>query len=109
MAKIKRIIWTILTLAAILVVVACAINPVSGKRELMFFSEKQEIAMGQETDQQIRQQFGIYESKGLYEYINGVGQKMVPYSHRPNLKYHFAVLDTSVVNAFAAPGGYIYV
>jgi len=109
MAKNKRIIRTILTLAAILVVVACAINPVSGKRELMFFSEKQEIAMGQETDQQIRQQYGIYESKGLYEYINGVGQKMVPYSHRPNLKYHFAVLDTSVVNAFAAPGGYIYV
>jgi len=109
MKKNIRIIWIILPLAAILAVIACAINPVSGKRELMFFSEKQEIAMGQETDQQIRQQFGIYESKGLNEYVNGVGQKMVPYSHRPKLQYHFAVLDTSVVNAFAAPGGYIYV
>jgi predicted Zn-dependent protease len=65
--------------------------------------------MGQATDQQIRQQFGIYESKGLNDYVNGVGQRMVPYSHRPNLQYHFAVLDTPVVNAFAAPGGFIYV
>ncbi|MCX6558092.1 MAG: M48 family metallopeptidase [Candidatus Aminicenantes bacterium] len=109
MKKIERAFFGLILLALILVVLSCAINPVSGKRELMLFSEKQEIAMGQETDQQIRQQFGIYESKGLQDYINGVGQKMVPYSHRPNLKYHFAVLDTAVVNAFAAPGGYIYV
>jgi predicted Zn-dependent protease len=109
MKKIKRVFFSLTMLALMLAVLSCVVNPVSGKRELMLFSEKQEIAMGQETDQQIRQQFGIYESKGLQDYINGVGQKMVPYSHRPNLTYHFAVLDTSVVNAFAAPGGYIYV
>jgi len=109
MTKKNRTFWIVSTLAAILAVIACAVNPVSGKKELMFFSEKQEIAMGQETDQQIRQQFGIYDDKGLNEYVNRIGQSMVRHSHRPNLPYHFAVLDTPVVNAFAAPGGFIYV
>ncbi len=99
--------WGILLM--VLAAVACAVNPVSGKKELMFFSEKQEIAMGQETDQAIRQQYGIYDDKALNDYVDRIGQSMVPNSHRPNLKHHFAVLDTPVVNAFAAPGGYIYV
>jgi predicted Zn-dependent protease len=105
----KRVFPTILTLVAVLTIIACAVNPVSGKKELMLFSEKQEIAMGRETDQQIRQEFGIYEDRALGDYVNRIGQSMVPNSHRPNLKHYFAVLDTPVVNAFAAPGGYIYV
>ena len=109
MIKNKRAFRIVLALVAMLAIIACAVNPVSGKKELMLFSEKQEIAMGQETDQQIRQQFGIYEDKALNEYVNRIGQSMVPNSHRPNLKHYFAVLDTPVVNAFAAPGGYIYV
>lgn len=96
-------------LAVALLALACAVNPVSGKKELMLFSEAQEIAMGQETDQAIRQQYGLYEDKALGEYVDRVGQSMVPQSHRPKLVHHFAVLDTPVVNAFAAPGGYIYV
>ena len=109
MRKSTRVFWVITTLLAIMAAIACAVNPVSGKKELMFFSEKAEIAMGQDTDRQIKQQFGIYQDKDLNAYVNSVGQKMVPYSHRPKLQYHFAVLDTPVVNAFAAPGGYIYV
>ncbi|MFH2107070.1 MAG: M48 family metalloprotease [Chrysiogenia bacterium] len=109
MKKNNRVFWVIAILLAIMAAVACAVNPVSGKKELMFFSEKAEIAMGQDTDRQIKQQFGIYQDKDLNAYVNSVGQKMVPYSHRPKLQYHFAVLDTPVVNAFAAPGGYIYV
>ncbi len=109
MNRSKTAVISLLFLAVILTIIACAVNPVSGKKELMLFSEKQEIAMGQETDQAIRQQFGIYEDKALNEYVNRIGQSMVPNSHRPNLKHHFAVLDTPVVNAFAAPGGYIYV
>ena len=109
MRKSNRVFWVIATLLAIMVTIACAVNPVSGKKELMFFSEKAEIAMGQDTDRQIKQQFGIYQDKDLNAYVNSVGQKMVPYSHRPTLQYHFAILDTPVVNAFAAPGGFIYV
>jgi predicted Zn-dependent protease len=109
MKKKQRTFVTLAMLALVLVAIACAVNPVSGKKELMFFSEQQEIAMGRETDQALRQQFGIYPDKALNDYVNRVGQSMVANSHRPNLKHYFAVLDTPVVNAFAAPGGYIYV
>jgi predicted Zn-dependent protease len=109
MKKNKRSFVVIAILTLVLVAIACAVNPVSGKKELMFFSEQQEIAMGQETDQAIRQEYGIYPDKALNEYVDRIGQSMVADSHRPTLKHHFAVLDTPVVNAFAAPGGYIYV
>lgn len=109
MKRTSRVTWVVVSWVAVLLAVACAVNPVSGKKELMLFSEQQEIAMGQETDQAIRQQYGIYPDKELNEYVDRIGQGMVPNSHRPKLKHHFAVLDTPVVNAFAAPGGYIYV
>jgi predicted Zn-dependent protease len=90
-------------------VASCAINPVTGKKELSLISEEGEIALGKETDAQIQQQYGIYNDPALSAYVVSVGQKMVPLTHRPNLSYTFRVLDTPVVNAFAAPGGYIYV
>lgn len=87
----------------------CARNPVTGKKELMLISEKAEINMGRGIDEEIRREYGLYEDVNLSRYIRGIGMRMVPFSHRPRLEYHFAVLDTPVVNAFAAPGGYIYV
>lgn len=88
---------------------ACAVNPVTGKRELSLISEKEEIALGQQTDGEIRSQYGVYADSSLNEYIASVGNILVPYTHRPQLGYSFAVLDTPVVNAFAVPGGYVYV
>ncbi|MFW6160447.1 MAG: M48 family metalloprotease [Acidobacteriota bacterium] len=88
---------------------SCAVNPVTGKKELMLISEQGEIELGQSTDQQIKDQFGIYDDAKLNSYVAGIGENLVPHTHRPHLEYHFAVLDTPVVNAFAVPGGYIYV
>ncbi len=88
---------------------SCAVNPVTGRRQLSLISEQGEIEMGKETDAQIRQEYGFYEDKELTAYVTRVGMTMAPLTHRPKLEYHFAVLDTPVVNAFAAPGGYIYV
>ncbi len=88
---------------------SCAINPVTGKRELSLISEPDEIALGKQTDVEIRNQYGIYADSELNGYVESVGKALVPYTHRPNLDYRFAVLDTPVVNAFAVPGGYIYV
>jgi predicted Zn-dependent protease len=88
---------------------SCAVNPVTGKRELMLISEQSEISLGQEADEQIRSQYGIYDDPALNEYVRRIGMTMAPETHRPHLTYHFAVLDTPVVNAFALPGGYIYV
>lgn len=91
------------------IIVNCAVNPVTGKRELMLLSEADEIKLGQQTDQQVVQTYGLYEDPTLTAYISAIGQKMAQLSHRPHLKYDFKVMDTPVINAFAVPGGYIYV
>lgn len=92
----------------ILIIVSCAVNPVTGKKELMLVSEQDEIALGQQTDEEITQMYGTYEDPALSEFVNRLGQNMSQITHRPNLKYQFKVLDTEVINAFAVPGGYIY-
>ncbi len=86
----------------------CAVNPVSGKKQIMLVSEAQELAMGQEADPQIIREFGLYPDSSLQRYVNQQGQAIARVSHRPNVAYHFRVLDTDVVNAFAVPGGYVY-
>ncbi len=88
---------------------SCAVNPVTGKREFMLYSEQDEIALGKETHPQIVQQYGIYEDAETDAYVRRVGESLTSHTHRPHLEYHFAVLDSPVVNAFAVPGGYIYV
>lgn len=87
---------------------SCALNPVTGKRELSLISEKQEIALGRETDKEIQSQYGIYDDPSLNKYVEKAGMDLVPHTHRPQLAYYFSVLDTPVVNAFALPGGYVY-
>ena len=88
---------------------ACATNPVTGKRELVFMSEQQEIALGVQADPSIVGQYGLYTDEALQKYIEDLGQRMVPVSDRPKLEFHFRLLDDPVVNAFALPGGYIYI
>lgn len=88
---------------------SCAVNPVTGKKELSLISEQGEIELGRETNTQICGQYGVYGEGGLGAYVAGVGSRIAPFSHRPRLPYAFQVLDTSVVNAFAAPGGFIYI
>ncbi|MBI4475372.1 MAG: M48 family metalloprotease [Acidobacteria bacterium] len=80
----------------------------TGRREIVLVSESQEIAMGQEADRQVREEYGVVENPALQAYVQGIGQKLAAVSHRPNLQWHFTVVDSPVVNAFALPGGYIY-
>lgn len=89
-------------------ITACAINPVSGKKQLAFMSEAEEIALGAESDPQVIAEFGLYDDPALQQFIDARGQEMVAVSHRPGLKFHFRILDSPVVNAFAVPGGYVY-
>ena len=86
----------------------CAVNPVTGKKQVSFMSEAQEIAMGADADPQIIAQFGLYDNEEIQKFINTHGQEMAAISLRPHLKYQFRILDSPVVNAFAVPGGYIY-
>jgi predicted Zn-dependent protease len=95
--------------AALLALAACSTNPATGKKQIALISEQQEIAMGQEADQQIVQQLGLYADADLQAYVNRVGQKLAAASERPNLPWTFRVVDDPVVNAFALPGGHIFV
>ena len=109
MRKLRARIGGLTVLLLLLTLSSCVVNPVTGKKEFNIISEAMEIQMGQETDVSIREEYGVYDDKALNAYVEAVGRKMVPITHRPNLPYHFAVLDTPVINAFAAPGGYIYI
>ena len=102
--------WTIhVILCGILLwVVACAANPVTGRHELMLISEPDEIRLGQQTDAQIDKTYGLYDDPKLGAYIGSLGQRIAKVSHRAQLPFHFKVLDSPVVNAFAVPGGYVY-
>jgi predicted Zn-dependent protease len=88
--------------------ISCAINPVTHKRELMLLSPADEVAMGQQTDPQVIRTFGQYEDADLARYVTALGKKLGALSHQPNLAYSIKVLDSPVVNAFAVPGGYVY-
>jgi predicted Zn-dependent protease len=96
-------------LAALVATLSCATNPATGQRQLSFISEEREIAMGQENDAEIRKEMGSYDDRALQEYVTTVGLKLAMNSERPNLPWHFTVVDTPAINAFALPGGYIYI
>ena len=88
---------------------ACATNPVTGNPNFVTMTEAQEISLGHSADADVRKQYHVYDSPELQDYVNQVGQKLAHNSHRPNLSYHYTVLDSTEVNAFALPGGYIYI
>ncbi len=93
-------------------------NPISGNTRAYGYSWEQEVKLGKEADQQIQQQYGVYGSEELQQYVEELGQKILAESHmrRPdtpeqfrNTEFHFRVLDSPIINAFALPGGYCYV
>jgi predicted Zn-dependent protease len=87
----------------------CATNPVTGKKEFTLVSPAQEAQMGREGYSAAVAEFGQYEDGGLAAYVDSVGQKVARASDQPGGPWKFTVLDDPVVNAFAMPGGYIYV
>lgn len=90
------------------VTLACATNPATGRRQLMLMSEAQEIQLGRDSDQQIRQEMGVYDDPALQQYVDRIGQRLARQSHRPQLPWTFTVVNEPAVNAFALPGGFIY-
>jgi len=99
----------LIALVLALVAPACSVNPATGKQQLNLISESQEIAMGKEADGQIVSQMGLYPDDELQRYIQGLGAQLAAKSERPNLPWTFRLLDDPLVNAFALPGGYVYV
>ncbi len=103
---------TVAFLLALLLIAGCAVNPVTGKRELRIvsISEEEEVKLGSRSFGPIVQSMGgFYRDPELESYVRSVGERLARVSHRPNLKYTFKILNSSVVNAFALPGGFIAV
>lgn len=96
--------WTALALAA-----ACARNPATGERQLSLVSKDQEIALGKQAAEQVRQTMGEYDDRELQAYVERVGMRIAKGSERPELPWSFTVIDDPAVNAFALPGGPVFV
>ena len=92
----------------VLTIAACATNPATGKKEFSLMSEAQEIELGKNMDGEVRREMGVYNDPELQRYVESVGMRLARASQRPNLPWHFSVVDEPAVNAFALPGGYIY-
>lgn len=96
-------------LAAAALLAGCARNPATGDRELMLVSESQEIQMGQQYDKEVIASIGLYPDPALQSYVQDLGARLAATSERPKLPWTFRVVDDHAVNAFALPGGFIYV
>ena len=92
------------------VVAGCAVNPVTGQRKLSLIGESQEIQMGAEAAGEFEQQFGgQVANEQLQQYVAELGMKLANISDRPKLPWSFAVLNSDIPNAFALPGGKVFV
>ena len=96
-------------LAGVVAWQSCAVNPATGERQLSLVSEAQEIQMGSEADPQIVASMGLVQDQALQSYVDAIGKRMAALTEKPNLPWSFKVVDDPVVNAFALPGGFIYV
>lgn len=105
----SRSLWLGSLTLCFLWVVACATNPVTGKRQLALISEAQEIEMGREADKDVVASIGLYPDESMQRYVQALGARIAATTERPDLPWTFRVVDDAAVNAFAIPGGFIYV
>jgi len=85
------------------------LNPVTGQTERSVMTEADEITEGRRLHAQVLEAYGVVDDAKLQAYVNGVGQRLAAKSHRPELRWTFTVLDSPEINAFALPGGFVYV
>jgi len=88
----------------------CAVNPVTGQEELMFFGPDKDVELGRKYGPQIEKALGgRFADENLQSYVNRVGQRLARVCHRPDMAYHFTAVRQKQINAFAVPGGYVYI
>ncbi len=87
----------------------CSTNPATGENQFTaLMSPQQEVQVGAQEHAKIMKQYGVYDDEKVQAYIDRVGEKVVQYTERPEVDYKFFLLDSPIVNAFALPGGYVY-
>lgn len=92
-------------------ITGCSVNPLTGQKDFTgLMSPQQEESIGAEQHQEIIKEYGgEYKNRAIQSYVDEIGQKMARHSDRQDVTYRFTVLDSPIVNAFALPGGYVYV
>jgi predicted Zn-dependent protease len=101
--------WKMIVSAALaIVIVGCATSGIN-KGDINLISSAEEVSMGQEFAAEIEQQFAVYGDPGVTAYVQSVGDRIAKVCHRQDIHYHFAVIEKDEMNAFALPGGYIYI
>jgi predicted Zn-dependent protease len=88
---------------------ACTVNPVTLEQEFNVIRESREISIGRTAHPQILKEFGYYYDQNIQNYVSDIGQRLASVSRRRDMEYTFTVLDTDMVNAFAVPGGFVYI
>jgi len=105
----KKLLPLVLTLSFYLLA-GCATNPLTGRGELMFFPLQQDIEVGRKYAPEVEKQMGgRIDNQFLQNYIDSVGQRIASVSHNTDFEYHFTALNHESINAFALPGGYVFV
>ncbi len=96
-------------LLSLSIIVGCAVNPVTGQREVVLLSAAQEAELGRTSAERFSRELGLVEEPRIAGYVASVGERLAAHSPRRDVRYHFAITDTPEPNAFALPGGYVYV
>jgi predicted Zn-dependent protease len=111
MTKFRISYKLILTLPILAILSACSTNQATGRNQFTgFLPVSQEASIGAQEHEKILAQYGgMIQNRALQDYVTSVGNKIVPYTERKDVNYTFTVLDSPIVNAFALPGGYVYV
>jgi len=109
----SRSVWRIarsgsFLLISLLLLQGCATNSATGGR-IVAKSENWEINTGKQYHQEILKQYQVYNDPQLQRYVDDIGQRLAKSGHRPHLDYTFTLLDSPEVNAFALPGGFVYI
>jgi predicted Zn-dependent protease len=105
----KHAITSALGISLFANVSSCARNPVTGELQLALISEEQEVQLGQQSAQEVERSIGIVDNAALQNYVQELGLRIASASERPHLPWSFAVVDDPTPNAFALPGGFIYI
>lgn len=103
--------WLLVTSALMLAwgLQSCAVNPATGQPNLVLMSESRELEIGKEEHDKVLASMRVVQDQRLNDYVNEVGQRVAEGSHRNDLEYTFTVIDSPEINAFALPGGYVYI
>lgn len=104
-----RVLAVLLATGLLAACTSTVVNPVTGREERTVLSEDAELAEGKQAHEQVLAEYGAYDNPALQAYVNDLGQRLARQSHRAQLKWTFTVLDSPEINAFALPGGYVYV